>query len=533
LAIRAVIPVFLDESIMSSDSEVQSSGGSGIDVGLAGYGSLFEQLGRMRQESQLSRESGDPYDLMQQQRGLRDSEYSGATGFIRYYLHKDDADEAEQEYLSAQQANQNADLNKANTAKIADNQNKMFAALKQSDRAALLSQLAPGPTRDEIVAQYSYQDAIQQADVLNENTFSQYGGEFKNEGDFQKAIGRLKMNAGIVRDEAHNRAVNKRWFDESQDEGRLKSLQLRGSGDTIGAERQDLVSELDAEDYAVDPNDWDANARFARIRKQTISNFDADAARKQKLEAAQSEDRVLAYQEEGTEAKLRGEGKDWEASNAALKFSTEQRVRTLREQADAEADITKKQQLNREADAADQAGKLEAQAQQQEHLRGLGQKSSGQGQQFPSPANGDASGLTNWLKDRFGSPTAGGDSILPYRIGQTGHSETLEDHFKRNEPFLDQLLQGAKSGRQARSHEHGDEAHVQGDVSYISDPAALRQQYEMRNIQAAGLQSGAGLNTGQHAGANTPGFDFSKFFDVLSKLDRHFSRSVTLAMVRD
>ncbi|MGA3066080.1 MAG: hypothetical protein ABSF29_04450 [Tepidisphaeraceae bacterium] len=382
------------------------------------------------------------------------------------------------------------------------NEKEMTSALRQTDRARVLSQIPAGPSWDAVISQYSYQDAIEEADKLGQRSYSEYGAEFKNEGELEQAIARLKSNAGAVRDEEHTREVNEENFAKSQDEGRLKSLQLREGGDVTGAERQDIINQLDAEGQDVPAGDQAAGARFKRIRSQTLSNFDADTARRKKFEAAQSDDQIREYQEEGSEAQLRGEGKDWEAKNAALKFSTEQRVRTLREAADAEADITRKQQLNREADAADQAGKIEVQAQLQEHQRQLAEARKAQRQPQPTPQNQE-----------------------PEPAAQNNQSAGSEEH-----------CEGSLERRSRQ--DHGDLSGL--EPTYFSDAASIRQEYERRNIQAANmarLADTSSLGDSLPAALRQIGGDrpqiSGRFEDLISKLEKHFARGLTLAMVRD
>jgi hypothetical protein len=87
------------------------------------------------------------------------------------------------------------------------------------------------------------------------------------------------------------------------------------------------------------------------------------------LLAQQSNDRIAALREEARDAELEGEGKTDEARIAALKFQTEQRVRSLQEQPDAEGDSTKRSQLQKEVAAAADAGNAERDALQKELQR--------------------------------------------------------------------------------------------------------------------------------------------------------------------
>jgi len=101
---------------MASDN---SSLGSGVaeDAAIGGYEALPEQLRRMKGESDITSQSGDPNQLMQQEKQLQDSEYAGAAGMLRYgvrkfygeFFSREDPDLAEQQYEQAAQASQAAD----------------------------------------------------------------------------------------------------------------------------------------------------------------------------------------------------------------------------------------------------------------------------------------------------------------------------------------------------------------------------------------------------------------------------------------
>jgi hypothetical protein len=214
----------------------------------------------------------------------------------------------------------------------------------------------------------NYLSQLQAADrVANDRTF--YGEGFKSQAEANAFAEHLRRSASAIHDAEFNKLERGKLIELGSDQDRLSMLNKAAAGDTMGAAREALENQLDSEEGAIDPNDKEHLQRFGAIRQQTMANFDADAARESTFQAAQSDERVQALHEEAMEAQLRGEGKTDDARVAGLKFSTEQRVRELREAADAENDPVRKQQLLREAAAADEAGKQDRDALQKELQR--------------------------------------------------------------------------------------------------------------------------------------------------------------------
>jgi hypothetical protein len=344
----------------------------------------------------------------------------------------------------------------------------------------------------------TYQSEMSEADKLANENWA--GAGFSSPRAQNEEVIQFKQNAQLLRQASESKLTNEDREGVFLNDNRLKALQLQASGDSTGARRQELQNQLIGEAVNLDPNDWDAGQRFGKIYNQSMSNFDTDAKRQAGLQAAQSQDQVLGYQEEATEAKLKGEGRDWDASVLALKFATEQRVRTLREEADAVGNNTRKQQLNRQADAAEQTGKIERDAQQQGHARQLAEAQKTQAaQQAPQ---------------KQPQPSAQGDACCG-----------AEDK--------------CKSSLEGRSRaDHQDPTSLQS--AYFSDAVGLIEGYGKRNDQAAAmaaLSAGVGLQDSidliSRPPGNDRGADSAKMAELLAKLDKFFSRGVSLAMVRD
>jgi hypothetical protein len=244
----------------------------------------------------------------------------------------------------------------------------------------LLDATAASETKTEFQRQMesigqNYISQLQAADqVANDKMF--YGQGFKSQAEANAFAQHLRESASAIHDAEFTKLERGELIELGSDQTRLSMLKKAAAGDTTGAARAALENQLDSEESAIDPNDKERLQRFGAIRQQTLANFDADAARQSKFQAAQSDERILALHEEAQEAQLRGEGKTDEARVAGVKFSTEQRVRELREAADAENDPVRKQQLLREAAAADEAGKQDRDALQKELQRANAQASA-------------------------------------------------------------------------------------------------------------------------------------------------------------
>jgi hypothetical protein len=566
------------------------------DLAVGGYESLFEQIGRMREESSLSKQSGDPFQLMQREESLRGATYDGPTGLLRYLFHKSDADAASTDFADADLAERKADKGQISTQQIIANINDFRAKYDQSRFEAELAQ-SPSPMAAETLrVGREYNQAVEEAETLGQKSLSSFGRQFQTPADLQRAVNEMKSNAGIARDAELGRIQNEKRASQVEDAGHLKSLELQAARDTTGAKRQNLVNQLDADFFASPPQDWEAGQRYDHIRKLALSNFDADAARKKKLDTAESQDQILGFQEETTEANLRGQGKGWDADFAAMKFKTDQRVRSFRERAAAEGDADKKKQLNREADAAAAAGKADVDAMVKEHQRDLSKsaadnakKQSANGNSNGPDARGGASGDARQSSELIShvQHISGNVDRLAERtrsdsaVHQDG-SATEESRFAHN---WDQLFGRAKAaGRPDRAsaadmlreeevgsqlggkaadglrelieqvklltqmnHERAESEksvrtpqralRVQGEASFFSDPAEIRRQFEMRNIQAAtmaGLLSNPDASHGirPQPGA-TPDADHGRLVEAIAKIEKFLSRGLTLAMLKD
>jgi hypothetical protein len=192
---------------------------------------------------------------------------------------------------------------------------------------------------------------------------------FKRPADQERALGQLRSEADIVRDESVQHFHDQELYQSLNAEDRLKAIKLQAAGDTTGARRLTMDNQFAAEERAIDGNDPQQLQRIQAIRAQALANFDASAARQGKYQESQTDDQISAFQEEAEESQLRAQGRGDDAKVAALDFSTQQRVRSLQEEADAETDPTRKVQLQREITAAGDAGTIERDSPQQETRR--------------------------------------------------------------------------------------------------------------------------------------------------------------------
>ncbi len=167
---------------------------------------------------------------------------------------------------------------------------------------------------------------------------------------------------------------------------------------------QGFKSQQEAQAYSDDIK-RDAEA-IRQSELQKLGDSDATAARQAKLQEEQSDDRIAAFREEAKEAQLRGEGRNDDARVAGLDFSTQQRVRSLQEQADAETDPTRKAQLQREIVAAADAGKIERDALPQE-LQNASQVANSN----LNPRGGDTAGLSDAVS-KLNAATTKLDKVL-------------------------------------------------------------------------------------------------------------------------
>ncbi len=203
--------------------------------------------------------------------------------------------------------------------------------------------------------------------IANDKTF--YGQVFHSQAEANAYADHLKSDAEKIHDSEFTKLESARYDEMQTGQERLEVLQRSGAGDKEGAAREALESSLNAEGRKIDPNDIEKVKQFEQIYNQSLANFDADAAHKAKLQEAQTDDQIQSFQEEAKEAQLRAAGRTDDARVEGLNFSTQQRVKSLQEAADAETDPVRKAQLQREIAAANSAGKIEQDALQQEIQR--------------------------------------------------------------------------------------------------------------------------------------------------------------------
>jgi hypothetical protein len=207
------------------------------------------------------------------------------------------------------------------------------------------------PDEDPSRTEEQYKNAEQAADLKIQS--ASQGN--RNKSAFQQFANELQGESRLAQ--------------QSNDADKLRAAKLEAAGDVRGARRLEFDEGFSTQERSLDPYDDKERTRLQEIHQQALANYDAEAARQSKLQEAQSNDRIAALQEEANDAQLRGEGKTDEAGIAAPKFQTEQRVRSLQEQADAEGDSTRKAQLQKEAAAAADADKTERDALQKELQR--------------------------------------------------------------------------------------------------------------------------------------------------------------------
>lgn len=327
----------------------------------AGNAGVFDRTDIHDPQQQLEAKRAKIWEEHQGLRGLVGAVYSALDWQPSYQEQMD-------ELTSAQQYSAIGDAKSA----AALNSNQMHAQLQQL--RSQVDSAAANTTKSEFEQQMeslgkSYHDQLQAADqIQNGRTYWSQG--FKSQAEANAYAQHLRDAAGAIHDAESKKLWVARFGQMESDQGRLSVLNQLATGDTTGAARAALETELDTQQLAIDPNDKERLQQFQEIREKSLANFDADAAKQAKFSQSQSDDRIAALREEAKDAQLRGEGKDDEAKVSALNFATEQRARSLQEQADAEGDSTRKAQLLREAAAATQAGQTERDALQRELRRG-------------------------------------------------------------------------------------------------------------------------------------------------------------------
>ena len=314
----------------------------------------------------------DPQQFLEYRRGKIDKDYEtwqedainslySSAGLEDSYQEKmDRLSEAQHSYATAD-------------AKFSANSGAQQENARLQQLRAQLDNTVASETKSDIRRQreainQNYAEALQAANqVENGRTFQSQG--FKSQADANAYAQHLREAAAAIHTAEGNKVELARAGELASGQGRLDVLKQEAAGDTTGAARTALENQLDSEQLAIDPNDKERLQQFGKIRDQALANFNADAGRQDKFQAAQSNERILALGEEAKDAELRGEGKSDEAKISDLKFQTEQRVRLLQEQADAAGDSKTKTGLQQEATAAADAGKKERDALQMELQR--------------------------------------------------------------------------------------------------------------------------------------------------------------------
>ncbi len=359
---------------MAADKNPESGSGIADEAGIDGYQSLSEQGSRMWEESHLVTRSGDPYQLMLEEQALQKSEYSGLSGLLRQGVHemygqffsRENPEGGTAQSEDAIQSKISEDKREAYNAAGTVNRNELIGLTRSLGEAAALARTPNEMERGQLEAQFQHDDTLANIESFGNKPFSAFNNLFKTPADQQKAVGQLKLEANIVRDESVQHFHDQELYQSLNAEDRLKALKLQAAGDTTGARRLTMDNQFVAEERSIDGNDPQQLQRIQAIRVQALANFDAGAVRQGKYQEAQASDQISAFQEEAKESQLRAQGRSDDARVAALDFSTQQRVRSLQEEADAETDPTRKGQLQREIAAANDAGKIERDSLQQE-----------------------------------------------------------------------------------------------------------------------------------------------------------------------
>ncbi|HEY1923266.1 MAG TPA: hypothetical protein VGG44_11000 [Tepidisphaeraceae bacterium] len=328
----------------------------------------------MFEESNLVTRSGDPYQLMLEGQALQKSEYSGLSGLLRQGVHelygqyfsREDPNIGNAQYESATQSKESEDRREARNSVGIVNRGDLLGLSRSLGEAAALARAPNEFERQQLGAEFQHDDTLAKIEQFGSKPFSAFGNLFKTPAEQAKMVDQLKLDANVVRDETVQHSHDQELYQQLNDAGRLKVLKLQAAGDTTGAQRMAIDNQFLAEERGVDGNDSQRLQRIEAIRTQALANFDSDAARKGKYQEAQTDDQIQSYQEEAKEAQLTAAGRPDDARTSALQFSTQHRVKSLQEAADAESDPVRKSQLQREMAAADSAGKIERDALQQE-----------------------------------------------------------------------------------------------------------------------------------------------------------------------
>ena len=334
----------------------------------------------------------DPQQFLEYKRGKIDKDYENwsdaainsiyaSIGVAPSYQEEMDQLSDAQSYYSAGEARSSA----ASAAqREGDRLRQLMARMDAHVAAAGKTGYQQG--MDDVNQQYS--DALQTADqIANGRTAWSQG--FRSQAEADQFADHLRKDASAIHDAQWTKLQREKLIQEAGDQVRLGILNREATGDTTGAARAALEMQLDASEDAIDPNDKQRLEMFAKIRKQSLANFDADVARQNKLQDEHFDDQMAQFREESKEAKLRAAGKTDEADAAHLQFETDQQAKWYREQADAETDPEKKKRLLMLAQAAEASGKDQRDALQQEQQR----------QNAQSPSLGSAPHASPMLDD--------------------------------------------------------------------------------------------------------------------------------------
>jgi hypothetical protein len=315
-------------------------------------------------------------------RGAVSSLYSGVGLVPSYQSEMDTLTEAE-DYAHTGDKRSAADIDSQRTR-------MGLQQMRAQMDAAVADESKPDFQRQRESADANYRQQMDAAgNIANNKTFSSQG--FKSQAEADAFANQITHDASAMHDSQLDKLTRARYDEMQTGKDQLDVLKQIGTGDKEGAARSALQAELNASERKIDPNDTEKTKQFENISAQSLANFDASAARQGKYQEARTDDQISAFQEEAKESQLRAQGRGDDAKVAALDFSTQQRVRPLQEEADAEADPTRKGQLQREIAATNDAGKIERGSLQQELHRT--QMSNVQASAMSAASQAGASGL--------------------------------------------------------------------------------------------------------------------------------------------
>jgi hypothetical protein len=318
----------------------------------------------------------NPLDQLENKRNKIDKDYeswqAAAINSAYSALGLEPSNQEKMDELTGAQRSYAAGETKSAEDLAAQQENSRLQQLRAQFDNTVASETKSDIQRQREAINQNYAEALQTANQIeNGRTFQSQG--FKSQADANTYAQHLREAAAAIHTAEGNKAELARAGELASGQGRLDVLKQTAAGDTTGAARTALENQLDSEQLAIDPNDKERLQQFGKVRDQALANFDADAARQDKFQATQSNERILALREKAKDAELRGDGKSDEAKISDLNFQTEQRVRLLQEQADAAGDSKTKTGFQQEAAAAADAGKRERDALQKELQRTNGQ----------------------------------------------------------------------------------------------------------------------------------------------------------------